>query len=271
MLSTPARHRSVFQPILSLADGQVAGYEGLSRFDAEPLRSPDQWFAEATRAGLGAEFQAAAIERVLAAATAARLPDRSFVSVNVSPRYLAHPAVAAAVGPADPARLVIELTEEETVDDYATLRRVMNPYLELGIRFAVDDAGAGFASMRHITELGPAFVKLDAYLVRGLRTRHTLQAFLRAINGFAIEIGAVLIAEGVEQTTDLALLTQTGFPVLAQGYAIAHPGPPWPRVSVNARRAWLAAHSGRPLAESAASDRPGTGGAAPVVTGRPDA
>lgn len=187
-----------------------------------------------------------AIERILAAAMAAGLPRQSFLSVNVSPRHLAHPAVAAAVAAADPATLVIEITEEETVQDYASLRRAMAPYLARGVRFAVDDAGAGFASMRHITELGPAYVKLDAYLVRGMRNRETLRAFLRALNGFTIEIGAVLIAEGVEAASDLAILTETGFPLLAQGYAIARPGPPWPAVSANASRAWLAGSQNRP-------------------------
>ncbi len=249
MLSAPELQRPVFQPILSLADGTVAGYEGLSRFVAQPVRPPDHWFVEATRVGLGPELQAAAIERILAAASAAGLPDRAFLSVNVSPRYLAHPAVAAAVAHADPASLVIEITEEETVDNYVTLRRAMAPYLDRGVRFAVDDAGAGFASMRHVTELGPAFVKLDADLVRGMGSRRTLQAFLRALNGFTIEIGAILIAEGVEQTSDLAVLTETGFPLMAQGYAIARPGSPWPRVSPAANRAWLAARAGRPLAQ----------------------
>ncbi len=70
------------------------------------------------------------------------------------------------------------------------------------MRFAVDDAGAGFASMRHVTKLGPAYVKLDAYLVRGMRSRQTLRAFLRALNGFTIEIGAAIIAEGVEKAGD---------------------------------------------------------------------
>jgi len=248
ILSNPELQRPVFQPILSLADGTVAGYEGLSRFLAQPVRSPDRWFAEATQVGLGPEFQAIAIERILAAAAAAGLPDQAFLSVNVSPRYLAHPAVSAAVASVDPTSLVIEITEEETVENYATLRQAMTPYLDLGVRFAVDDAGAGFASMRHVTELGPAFVKLDADLVRGMSSRRTLQAFLRALNGFTIEIGAVLIAEGVEQASDLAVLTETGFPLMAQGYAIARPGIPWPRVSAGANQAWLTASASRPAA-----------------------
>lgn len=255
LLEAPDSHRPAFQPILSLVSGTIVGYEGFSRFATEPVRPPDRWFAEATRVGLGPELQALAIERILAAATVAELPDQTFLSVNVSPRYLAHPAVVAAVAAADQSDLVIEITEEETVNDYVGLRRAMAPYVDRGVRFAIDDAGAGFASMRHVTELGPAFVKLDAYLVRGMRSRQTLQAFLRALNGFTIEIGAALIAEGVETASDLTVLAETGFPLLAQGYAIARPGAPWPRVSANASRALLAAGLDRPTTQPAALSR----------------
>ena len=164
----------------------------------------------------------------------------------MSPRYLAHPAIIAAVAALDPSRLVVEITEEEPVDDYAAVRRAMAPYRERAISFAVDDAGAGFASMRHVTELRPAYVKLDADLVRGMRSHATLRAFLRALNGFASEIGAALVAEGVERTSDLATLTRTGFPLLAQGYAIARPDAPWPPVSETARQAWTEARRQRP-------------------------
>ncbi len=85
-LANPDRHRPAFQPILSLVSGTVVGYEGFSRFVTEPARPPDRWFAEATRVGLGPELQALAIERILAAATAAGLPDQAFLSLNVSPR-----------------------------------------------------------------------------------------------------------------------------------------------------------------------------------------
>jgi hypothetical protein len=118
------------------------------------------------------------------------------------------------------------------------------------MRFAVDDAGAGFASMRHVTELQPAFVKLDAYLIRGMRSRQTLRAFLRAINGFTVEIGATLVAEGVEAATDLAVLTETGFPLLAQGFGIARPSAPWPDVNAAATRAWHEASQNRPTPSS---------------------
>ena len=250
LLASPHLLRPVFQPILSLATGTIVGYEGFSRFEIEPRRSPEPWFAAATRAGVGAELQAMAIRRILGVAAQAGMPVETFLSLNVSPRYLSHPLVEAAMAEADPSLLVVEVTEEEAVHDYRALRRAMAPYLERGVRFAVDDAGAGFASMRHVTELQPAFVKLDAYLIRGMRSRRTLRAFLRAINGFTVEIGATLVAEGVEAATDLAVLTETGFLLLAQGFGIARPSAPWPEVNAAATRAWHDASQNRPTPSS---------------------
>ena len=250
-LAAPDLIEPAFQPILSLATGVVVGYEALSRFLTRPVRSPARWFAAATQVGKGARLQALAIERILTVVGRTGMPAETFLSVNVSPRYLAHPAIAAALASIDPASLVIEITEEEEVNDYDGLRAAIVPYLRKGVRFAVDDAGAGFASMRHITELGPAFVKLDASLVRGLRSRRTLQAFLRAIHSFTNEIGATLIAEGVEGVRDLTGLTRTGLPLLAQGFAITRPGPAWPEMSPAARRTWLTAGRDRPTDDGA--------------------
>ncbi len=245
-MSSPDLLQPVFQPILSLTTGSVVGYEGLSRFGLTPRRAPNEWFAEAGRVGLGAEMQAYAITRILDAGSRAGQPDGTFLSLNVSPQYLSHPLVEAALLSADAGRLVIELTEEEAVRDYPALRRAMAPYLRRGSHFAVDDAGAGFASMRHVIELQPAYVKLDAYLIRGMRSRRTLRAFLRALNGFTLEIGATLVAEGVETASDVRMLKETGFPLLAQGYGIARPGAPWPAVKVAATRVWAGAGEADP-------------------------
>ena len=246
LLETPALLRPAFQPMLSLATGEIVGYEGFSRFLLEPHRLPSAWFAEATESGLGSDLQAFAIRRILQTAHEAEIPDGRFLSLNVSPRFLGHPDVVAAFRVADPARLVVELTEEEAVLSYAALRRAMEPYLRRGVRFAVDDAGAGFASMRHVIELAPAFVKLDASLIRGMGSRRTLRAFLRAINGFTHDTGATLVAEGVEQAGDLVVLAETGYPILVQGFGIAKPGPPWPVTSRMAARAWRQGSQGGP-------------------------
>ncbi len=234
VLATPTLLVPHFQPILALAERQVAGYEALARFSLAPVRLPNVWFAEAAAVGLGAELQALAVERARAVAHGAGLPSGTFLSVNVGPRYLATAPVRAALRGGSLARLVIELTEEEAVADYAALRAAMAPYGARGARFAVDDAGAGFASMRHVTELRPAFVKLDAQIIRRLRDDTARQALVRALVSFTGAIGATPIAEGVEEPADLALLARTRQPLLLQGYAIARPGPAWPAIEAGA-------------------------------------
>lgn len=222
----------VFQPILSVSGRGVAGYEALARFAVSPEEPPTVWFARATMAGLGAELQALAITRARAAAAAARMPAGSFLAVNVSPGLLAADVVAKALA-GDLHGVVIEITEEEAVADadYHSLRAAMAGYRARGAQFSIDDAGAGYASMRHVTELRPDFVKLDARLITGLRDDTGRQALVRAMQAFTAEIGAMLIAEGVETIDELALLAATGLPLLAQGYAVARPGAPWPAVS----------------------------------------
>ena len=238
VLADPGLVRPSYQPILSLIDGRVAGYEALARFATEPARPPSVWFAEAIAVGLGGQLQALAIRRALEEARAAGLPGDLFLSVNVSPQFLDHPAVVAAMGDGSLEQVVVEITETEAVEDYARLREAMRTYRARGARFAVDDTGAGYASMRHVMELWPAFVKLDANLIGGLRDDRGRQALLRALYGFAAEIGATLIAEGVEGLEDLALLARTRFPILVQGYAIARPAEPWPAVGPAVHRVW---------------------------------
>ncbi len=231
VLADPALLVPHFQPIVDLARRRVAGYEALARFRLEPFQPPDRWFAQASAVGLGAALQALAVARACAVAQAAGLPAGTFLSLNVSPRYLSDPMVTAALGHAQFERLVIEVTEEEAVADYGALRAAIAPYLARGARLAVDDAGAGYASMRHVTELRPAFLKLDALLVRGLGDDAARQALVDALVGFAGAIGAIPIAEGAETPADLTLLARTRGPLLVQGYALARPGPPWPPVA----------------------------------------
>jgi EAL domain-containing protein (putative c-di-GMP-specific phosphodiesterase class I) len=227
-IADPASVRIAFQPIVSLRGRAVAGYEALARFAADV--PPAGLFAAAARAGLDGELEAMAIRRARAEADTARLPAGSFLAVNVSPSLLTHPAVAASLA-GDLGRVVIELTENERVLDYPSLNAALAGYRARGARIAVDDAGAGYASMRHVTELRPDLVKLDAGLIRGLHDSATQQAFLRAASAFVAEIGATVVAEGVEDPEDLAIIASSDVPILVQGFAIADPGPPWPAPS----------------------------------------
>jgi len=234
VLDAPASLTPVFQPILSMSGGGVAGYEALARFPGDPPEPPNVWFERATVACLGPDLQALAIARARSVADEARLPVGSFLTVNVSPGLLGHDAIRAALA-GDLSRVVIEMTEEEAVRDYAALRDVMAEYRAAGARFAVDDAGAGYASMRHVTELRPDFVKLDARLITGIGHDEARQALVRAMQSFTADIGATLIAEGVETDDELRVLAATGMQLLAQGFAIARPAAPWASVAPGAR------------------------------------
>jgi len=240
VLAEPGLLTARYQPIVSLETGRIVGYEALARVASDLDHAPVALLRRAHAMGLGPELETLAIRRALDTAIAERLPADVFLSVNVSPLVLNHPMLWEALRTRDLSRLVIELTEDDAVDDYRALRRAMRRYTARGARFAIDDAGAGFASMRHVTELWPAYLKLDAMLTHRLGRDERRQALVRALAMLAHDLEATLVIEGVERATDLAHLARTGLPLLVQGYAIARPGPPWPSISLSARRAIVA-------------------------------
>ena len=208
----------VFQPIVELATGDVIGYEALSRF-ADGAR-PDRRFADAAAVGLGIELEAATITAALGAAEA--LPADRWVSVNVSPEFLLDPvrphSVLARRGQRS---LVLEITEHVAIEDYAHFRAAVET-LGSSVGFAVDDAGSGYASFRHILELRPDFVKLDIGLVHEIDRDDVRQALVAGIVYFAERTGCRLIAEGVETEGERARLQRLGVEY-GQGFLLARP------------------------------------------------
>ena len=207
----------VFQPIVDLETRDVIGHEALTRFsDQTP---PDIRFADATRLGLGDDFEIAAI--LLALKEAVRLPADAFLSLNVSPAVaLASSALLHAELQGVDRQIVLELTEHVPIADYSQLRAAI---ASLGnVQIAVDDAGAGYASLRHILELRPAFAKLDISLVRGIDKDDLRQAMAAGIQYYALRTGCSLIAEGVETDEEAATLLALGVD-LGQGYLFGRP------------------------------------------------
>lgn len=243
VIADPSRLTALFQPIVSLETRRIVGFEALARLATDLEHAPVAMFRRAHALGLGPEIEALAVRRALDVATSADFTADAFLSVNVSPLVVDHSALWEVLRGRDLSRLVLELTEDDAVEDYPALRRAMRRYLGLGVRFAIDDAGAGFASMRHLTELWPAFFKLDALLTRRLGRDVRRQALVRALAMLATDVGATLIVEGVERTEDLLHLAETRLPLLVQGYAIARPGPAWPQISTVAGRALRGAPS----------------------------
>jgi EAL domain-containing protein (putative c-di-GMP-specific phosphodiesterase class I) len=210
----------VFQPIVDLRTRAATGCEALSRFQLEPLRSPDQWFAEAEAAGLGLELEMHAIRSAVDSRD--RLPSNSYLSVNASPKTLLSQEFATLVSHLDGEFLVVEVTEHSAVTDYDALKHAIDQLRGRGVRLAIDDLGTGFASFMHIVKLLPEFMKLDLSLTRGIESDPVKQALTAALVGFAAQIGAQVIAEGVETAEELETLVELNVEY-AQGYYLGAP------------------------------------------------
>jgi EAL domain-containing protein (putative c-di-GMP-specific phosphodiesterase class I) len=208
-----------FQPVFDLADNKVVSLEALARFWREPMRPPSDWFAEAAGVGLGAELELAAIDA--AVQKLSEFPANVTLSINVSPATALHPSFFELVlGVAD--RLIIEITEHAQVEDYDELAAALAPLRACGARLAIDDVGAGFASLRHILRLEPDIVKLDLTLTHEIARDPAREALAWSLVRFAEGIDATIAAEGIESSEDLAALRALGV-AYGQGFYLARP------------------------------------------------
>ena len=214
--------RLAFQPIVDLERGAVAGYEALARFDRPGLpASPLPWLEAAAEAGRLVQLEAAILDRALRQRS--RLPPNAFLSINVGP----HAALDARIGrrlaeAGDLRGVVLEITEHDRVFDYDALHAALRPALQAGALLAVDDAGAGYASLGHVLAMRPSFVKLDRGIVRDCDRDASRAATVAAIGALAGELDAWIIAEGVERPEELRTLAGLRVP-LAQGYLLGRP------------------------------------------------
>lgn len=214
-----AAFEPVFQPIVELATGRTVGFEALTRF--QDGTRPDRRFADADAVGLGLELEDACLSAAIA--SAGRLPGDAWLSLNVSPDLLLEQrrlrnCLEVAVRP-----FVLEVTEHVAIEDYPAFRAAVAG-VSREVRVAVDDAGAGFASFRHILELRPDFVKLDIGLVRDIDRDDVRQALVAGIVYFARKSGCQLIAEGIETVGERDQLRSLGVD-LGQGYLLGRPAP----------------------------------------------
>jgi PAS domain S-box-containing protein len=219
--------RTVFQPIADVATGSVIGAEALSRFGTEPEVSPDRWFTDAAEVGLGTELDLLAIETALTAAR--ELPAHVYLSVNAAPDTLCTEQLATLLrtGLWRTAPLVVEITEHASVENYELLAHCIDELRRRGLRLAVDDAGAGYASFRHILDLSPDYIKLDRALIDGMDRDPARRALVSAVVTFGREVNAAVVAEGVETPDELRTARALDVDA-AQGYLIGRPAPAGP-------------------------------------------
>jgi EAL domain-containing protein (putative c-di-GMP-specific phosphodiesterase class I) len=212
----------VFQPIFNLFTDEVVGLESLARFHTDPPRPPNVWFSEAEAVGLQHELELLAA--LLGLGHLNSIPREAFLSVNLSPATVMTPMFREIFEPHSTERVVLEVTEHAPVEDYDLLHQALKWFRERGGRLAVDDAGAGFASLRHILALEPDFIKLDITLTRDIHSDRARRALARALISFAGDIGAMIVAEGIETNEEADALRELGVR-FGQGFHLGRPAP----------------------------------------------
>jgi EAL domain-containing protein (putative c-di-GMP-specific phosphodiesterase class I) len=224
VLADPNLIHPLFQPIVDLRHSSVWGFEMLARFGNDASGSPLSWLAAAEHHGLAPELEA----RLVAAGLAAReqLPRGKRLSINVSPSALVSPQVRAVLdaAPGGLSQIVLEVTERRAVEDYGELAAVLGRARAAGAAIAVDDAGAGHASLENVVRLRPDYVKLDRGLVADADADPSKLAVIQAIGLFAGRLDASLVAGGIERHGEHETMAGLAVP-LGQGYLFGRPLP----------------------------------------------
>lgn len=213
-------YSTVFQPIFDIVENRVVGFEALARFQSDPYRPPNAWFDDAATVGLLEELECTMRRDALG-----HLPDlapHTYLSLNVTPIAVLDRGFAQSFGSCPLNRLVLEITEHACVDDYEKIAQALAPLRSQGARLAVDDAGAGYASFRHILKLKPDIIKLDRSLIQHIDTSSDHRTLAAALVQFAQTVGSHVIAEGVETPEELSALKDLGV-TLVQGYLMGRP------------------------------------------------
>jgi len=221
---------SVYEPIVEVESRTVFGYEALARGpEGSELHSPLALFAAATETDF--LFQLDCLCRQSALDGARDLPADARLFVNVRPTTIHDPNFRAeplcrkleVVG-LQPSQVVFEISEQESIGNYSIFREVRDDYGKLGFQFAIDDTGAGYASLTAVLELAPEFIKMDRAFVRGIDEDPARQELLRALRSVSERIGARIIGEGLDTLEELEMLGQLGVP-FGQGWLFGKPTP----------------------------------------------
>jgi EAL domain-containing protein (putative c-di-GMP-specific phosphodiesterase class I)/putative methionine-R-sulfoxide reductase with GAF domain len=220
--ATLATHafRIAYQPVVRLTDGETVGFEALARFERS-TEPPDWWFQAAASVGLAVELEIAVAREALR--TLPALSASHYIAVNVSPATLANERLQELCGRHDARRIVVELTEHTRVDDYNALLTQVAALRGQGVRIAVDDAGAGFSTLRHVLHIEPELIKLDQSITAGIERKPGHQNLIAAMQTFAQGTAACLVAEGIESPDARDALLRLEVPY-GQGFYFGKPG-----------------------------------------------
>jgi diguanylate cyclase len=228
-----------YQPVIDLGSGEVRGEEALAR-----IQRPDgQWLAAAAFIPAAEQLNLVhrvdhriiqyAIRHCVARTLRADVPSALFV--NFSADFLRHAELVAEIlgtvmsqcslcAPhlGDEKPLVVEITERQFLHDMAEAKQVLAPFIELGLRLAIDDFGAGHSSLNYLAELPVEFLKIEGSLIRRMKGERRVRDVVQGIQSLATDLGVITVAEGVEDQATLDLLREIGVD-WGQGYLFGRP------------------------------------------------
>jgi len=214
-----------YHPIIVTDSEEIYGYEALARGVRRELRSPEVLFEVAAEANMIWELSRL-LRREAVSGILDKLPEDQFLFINIDPHDFDDPSFReldpADLGIEDPSRIVLEITERTAITDYPRFQTYLDKFRELGFRFAVDDAGSGYAGLGSIANLAPDYIKLDISLISNIDSNFLKQHLVETIVGFAETHGAMVVAEGVERQEEFETVKQLGVH-LTQGFLFHRP------------------------------------------------
>jgi diguanylate cyclase (GGDEF)-like protein len=218
----------VLQPIISLRDGSILGYEALSRGpENSPLRNPDTLFGVASETGKLWELEQLCRTKALEKVYQHDYPYKLFLNVNASvihdekfkqgftKDYLKNYNI-------DPSCILFEISEKNAITDLDGFRKTIEHYKRQNYEIAIDDAGAGYSGLNLMTDVHPHYIKLDMRLVRDVDKDTYKKSLVKCLYDFCCLTNVALIAEGIETESELRALIEIGVHY-GQGYYIQYP------------------------------------------------
>lgn len=216
------------QPIMCLDDGEIFGWEVLTRGPQHsPFHTPTELFEFAYQADLLQELEYLVIEKAFLEIAGRSITEQVFINITsvtlMQPSLLIHVLDCLRQYPKIlPTQIIFEITERHSIRDYEQMGAVLRNYRSHGFRFAVDDAGAGYSSLQSISELVPDMIKIDKSVIQNIDQIAVKQSLLRALLFFAADIKCQVIAEGIERKEEANILFDHQVK-MGQGYYFAKP------------------------------------------------
>jgi EAL domain-containing protein (putative c-di-GMP-specific phosphodiesterase class I) len=232
----------VYQPIVHIQSGDIFGYEALTRGPRQsPMESPATLFAVAEEVDLVFELDRACFRGALRGAVGLEPVHRLFVNLLPLSFYDTsfieqEVSVLLEAAALTPANIVFEITERLAIENFTTFRRALATYTAMGFGVAIDDVGTRHSNLETVMALRPHFIKISDVLIRGVARSAVKREMLRSLRNIAETIDAVIVAEGIETADDLVVLHDLGV-TYAQGFFLARPGAPFPRLRASVKRA----------------------------------